>query len=383
MSRFLLRALPALLGALLLAHPVMAIFIRPELEQVPVERLAANLMEIIKKDAKDKQVLYNLARLHAMAFALKTDTATVQKGHEKNGAWFGFTPAFVPFKTVKTTDAAKAKAAEEQLQKALVLFDEVLKRDKSYLPAQLGKAWLLDVSGKTDQAVAAYRALIEEAWKQDGQKQALPIGGHTITAETARYLIPLLDEKKNADEIAALKNKLAKLDKLPRPITPIVVPLVDGARPSDLEARTAHVRFDGDGTGRVREWSWVTPRGAWLVHDPKQTGRVTSAIQLFGGVAFWLFWDTGYDALRALDNNGDGELTGKELAGLSLWHDVNSDGVSDPGEVKPVATYGIVALSCRFERDASHPDRIAFSKAGVRFADGKSRPTFDLILHSR
>ena len=73
-------------------------------------------------------------------------------------------------------------------------------------------------------------------------------------------------------------------------------------------------------------------------------------------------------------------LTGDELKGLAIWHDANGDGVCDPGEVKPLADYGIVAVSCRFERDRDHPDRIAFSPKGVTFRDGRTRPTFDLIL---
>jgi len=382
MTRFLMRAVPALV-LLAVAEPALGRFMRPDLEKVPVERLTANLEELLKKDAKDKQILFNLARLHAMAFAQKTDTAEVWKGKEANGAWFGFTPGVVPFKATKTDDAAKQKAAEEQLRKALARFDEVLKLAPNDLPAQLGRTWLLDVSGKRDEAVKGYRELIAEAWKTDATRPSLPLSGTTITIETAGYLIPLLDKEKDKDEIAALEGKVAQLKKLPRPITPVVVPLVDGATAADLEDRTARVRFDGDGTGLVREWSWITPHGAWLVHDPKRTGRVTSALQLFGGVTFWLFWDTGYDALRALDDNGDGELTGKELAGLALWHDANGNGVSDPGEVKPVGEHGIVALSCKHERDKAHPDNIAFSKAGVRFADGKARPTFDLILHGR
>src|SRR5262249_49754946 len=94
----------------------------------------------------------------------------------------------------------------------------------------------------------------------------------------------------------------------------------------------------------------------------------------------WLFWETGYDALAALDDNHDGVLTGKELDGLALWHDANGNGISDPGEVKPLSEWGIVAISCKSERDPSHPDRIAFSKAGVTFRDGTTRPTFDLVL---
>jgi hypothetical protein len=75
-------------------------------------------------------------------------------------------------------------------------------------------------------------------------------------------------------------------------------------------------------------------------------------------------------------------LQGSELDGLALWRDANGNGVSDPGEVKPLAAYHIASLSTRFARDARHPDRIAWSSNGVTFTNGRTRPTFDLILHA-
>jgi hypothetical protein len=35
-----------------------------------------------------------------------------------------------------------------------------------------------------------------------------------------------------------------------------------------------------------------TKDGGWLVYEPKGKGEVTSGLQLFGGVTFWLFWGT-------------------------------------------------------------------------------------------
>ena len=129
------------------------------------------------------------------------------------------------------------------------------------------------------------------------------------------------------------------------------MPLRDGLVARDLEDRDAAVTFDADGSGLKRQWTWVTKDAGWLVYDPKGKGDITSSLQLFGNVTFWLFWENGYDALASLDDNGDGVLTGVELKGLAIWHDVGRAGVCDPGEVKPLSEYGIVAVSCRFERD--------------------------------
>lgn len=377
----LFRLMPIVLALALLAAPLHAIFLPPDLEKIPIERLAKNLQDAIDNNPKDAQLVLNLARAHAMAYSIKSDTVEINK-KKPNEAWFGFEPSIVPFSTVKKTDdAEKQKAAKVHLEKALELYEKAVKLAPDNMQARLGQAWLTDQSGKKDDAVKLYRKLVEEGWAKEKDLKALGFGGHTITGETAGYLIPLLDKDKDKDEIATLKERAEQLRKLPRPITPIAVPLRDGLSARDLEDRTASVAFDADGTGLQKKWTWITKDAAWLVYDPKNSGQVTSALQLFGNVTFWMFWDTGYDALAALDDNRDGRLSGKELNGLSLWHDANGNGISDRGEVKPLAEYGIAALSCKFERDSTHPARIAFSKLGVTFKDGKTRPTFDLVLH--
>lgn len=358
-----------------------AIFLPVETEKVPVERLAKNLEEAVKKNPKDAGAVLNLARVHAMAYSLRSEELPVNK-KQPDAIWFGYEPAIVPFRQVaKVEDKEKLKAAQEHLTTAIKLYADAIKLAPNDLRAQLGHAWLLSQTDKKEDAVKALRAVVEEGWKKDKDLQAGPFGGHTVTAEGASYLVPLLDKEKDADEIATLKARADKLNKLPRPITPIAVPLADGLAATDLEARDARVRFDADGSGIQKQWTWINPNAAWLVHDPKRTGKVTSALQMFGNVTFWLFWETGYDALAALDDNRDGALSGKELDGLALWHDANGNGVCDAGEVKPLSEYGIVSLSVKFARDAKHPDRIAYSKAGVTFKDGTTRPTFDLVLH--
>jgi hypothetical protein len=358
-----------------------ALFARVEIEKVPIERLAKNLKEAVDKDPKNPQAVLNLARAHAMAYSLRSEEIPVTK-MKPDVVWFGYEPPLVPFRNVaKTDDKEKLKAANAHLETALKLYDDALKLTPDDLRVQLGRAWLLTQTDKKADAVAALRKVLDKAWEKEKDLKSLGLGGHTVTAEGGNYLLPLLDAEKDKEEIAMLKERIAQVSRLARPVTPIAIPLRNGLTAGDLEDRTARVAFDADGSGLQKSWTWTTKDAAWLVHDPKHTGKVTSALQLFGSVTFWMFWDTGYDALAALDDNRDGQLTGKELTGLALWHDVNGNGISEPGEVKPLSEFGIVALSCKFERDASHPDRIAYSKGGVTFQDGNTRPTFDLVLH--
>lgn len=369
------------LVVLLALSSAQALYIRPDIVNVPVERLVENLEKQAQKDPKAVEPRHNLARLHAMAYALKTDTASVWKGKEDKGVWFGYEAKHVPFVIKKVDDDAKQKAATMHLGKALARYNEVVKLAPENLTARLGQAWVTEQSGDKATAIKEYRKVIEDAWEKEKNMKAAPLGWHSITAEGGSYLIPLLDADKDKAEIATLRDRTAQLRKMPRPVTPLVVPLRDGLTVRDLEDRSARVAFDADGTGLKQNWTWITSQGGWLVHDPRRTGEITSALQLFGGVTFWCFWESGYHALGALDNDQDGWLTGRELDGLAIWHDVNGNGISEPGEVRPVAEHGIVALSCQYDVDERHPDRIAYAREGVRFRDGTSRPTYDILLH--
>jgi tetratricopeptide (TPR) repeat protein len=355
-------------------------YVMQDLVNVPVERLIRNLEAIAEKEPKNAQVRFNLARVHAMAYALKTDTARVVKNKENQGAWFGYAPDHVPFKAISTSDKNKLNVAREHLTKAIEQYEEGLKLDPANLTAALGHAWCVEQSGDKERAIKEYREVIETAWVKEKDLTSAPLGWRSVTAEAAGYLIPLLDKNKDSAEINVLQARIKRTNSIPRPITPIVVPLRDGLTASDLEDRSARVAFDADGTGLKRSWTWITNDAGWLVYDPHGTGKVGSALQMFGSVTFWMFWENGYQALAALDNDRNGILKGGELQGLAIWQDIDGDGVSDRGEVKRLVDWGIVGLSCRYVRDGKHPDGIAFSPRGIYFRDGSSRATYDVIL---
>jgi tetratricopeptide (TPR) repeat protein len=369
--------------ALLVGAHLHGIYIVPELLDVPVERLVENLEQISKDTPRDVQSRLNIARLHAMAFALKTDTAKVWKGREALGPFFGFDPAHVPFKSVPTSDAAVLATANAHLAKAIERYREVIALDPANLTAKLGYAWCLEQSGQKDAAVRAYRQLIGDAWLSEQKLTGAGPSWHSVTVEAAGYLVPLLDQNTDREEIASLRARTAQIARIPRPITPIAVPLRDGADPAAFLDHDANVWFDADGSGLKKHWSWIGADAGWLVHAPNPHKPVASALQLFGSVTFWLFWDNGYQAMRALDDDGDGSLTGRELAGLAIWRDGNKSGVAEAGEVKPLNEWGVVSLSCAYQDGPADSDTVAFSPAGVTFMDGTTRPTYDVILYSR
>ena len=363
---------------LAVTSPAFARFVRVDVEQVPVARLIENLEKIAEDNPASVEALLNLGRAHGMAYAQKSDPLRVPK------AYHGIQPPTVPFGNVTpASDAALNAASQAHLEAALKVYTQALALDKESLVVRLGLAWLTEQAGRKDDAVQQYRTLAADAWKKEQKLQVLGDGKYSLTGEIASYLIPLLDARKDKREIETLNDHVATLGKLPYSVTPIAVPLFDGLTTADLEAPDARVTFDVDGSGLGREWSWISAKAAWLVIDPKLDGKITSGRQLFGNFTFWMFWNNGYAPLAALDDDRDGILTGKELAGLALWHDANGNGVADPGEVKPLSAYGIVAVSYKWQTLNDHPDKVAFSPNGVVFQDGKTRPTFDLVLKAQ
>ena len=360
---------------------VKAKYMRPDLVNVPIERLIKNLESLATTNPKNVEMRFNLARAHAMAYAQKTEELQVWKGRENEGVWFGYDPSNLPFTVKPTDDGAKLKVANAHLAKALEQYAEVIELAPENLAAALGYAWCVEQSGQKRKAVRKYRMVIKAAWEKEKDLKEANLGWYSVTVEAAGYLIPLLDKDGDKEEIKTLQERIKRIATVLRPITPVVISLRNGLAARDLEDHSASVTFDADGAGLQKRWTWITRDAGWLVYDPHHTGKVTSALQWFGGVTFWMFWENGYHALAALDDDCDGMLAGKELEGLAIWQDLNGNAICERGDVKPLAEWGIVAISCRYVRDLKRPDRIAYSPQGVFFRDGSNRPTYDIILH--
>jgi len=356
----------------------------PDLVNVPIARLIANLEKQAEQKPKDARVRMNLARVHAMAYAWKTDTARVNRGWREEKAYFGEDPKHVPFEPVtETADKEKMRVAREHLAKAIGRYEEAVKLDPNNLTAQLGLAWCIDQSGDKERAIEAYRKVVVAGWKQESQLESGWGDGHFVSVEAGEYLKRFLNPRKYRDreEIKRLDARAKYLKQLPRSVTPIIVPLAENVTLDEMVDRQASVAFDADGTGLHRTWTWITPKAGWLVCDQQGTGKITSALQMFGNVTFMLFWDCGYQALASLDDNADGELAGAELVHLGIWQDGNGNGRCEPGEVKALAEWDIAAINCHGATEHDHHGVAAYAPIGVRFTDGHHRPTYDIILH--
>ena len=123
---------------------------------------------------------------------------------------------------------------------------------------------------------------------------------------------------------AGLAASTAAIPNAPQSPSAMVVPLRD-APFTQLVDNGSSVAFDFAGTGHHSVRGWLTPDAAWLVWDPEWCGRVRAGPDMMGQRTWSVVWRDGFEALRALDDSRDGELTGAELGGLALWRDTNPE----------------------------------------------------------
>lgn len=387
----------------------------------PVDRLIKNTEAFLKKNPKDADAHFTLGRIHYFAFALGreqiptlrwTDTRPVGPYTTTSNPGRVFSNQTSYGRTgsgQKLTEAARRthlRAALTHLQRAIVLRDAAeratpgkrLSDSDSRPGLSPDRAGLYDLclacvyeDGKTllskdwrAKAIALYRRAYERSAPSDLKSDTQPIFGYNtlVSYEAANSYIRLVTQRGPTPaekvRIAQFKRGVSQLEAKPSgAVTPIVFSLT---RPVSLTRLLrdsgSSVAFDLDGTGRPQWYRWTRPDTAILVWDPAGTGRITSGRQLFGSATWWLFWEDGYRALAALDDNNNGWLEGQETQGLALWFDRDSDGVSDRGEVVPLSQSPVVALATAATGSTAGAPMNAH---GLRLRNGKTLPTYDWV----
>lgn len=343
----------------------------------PVEPLLAKYRKLVQKNPRDWQSWYVLGRVHSMAYATGEEKVAVRKDEQGAAIFPGFASIRVPYEAnapmsparrdhLNRSISAYARAAELQPKNALVL---------------LGLGWMHEMAAKDSAAsfhrqcaLKAYRSVVRLRLDAEQGLRSYGIEADSrLALEAAEGIIRLLVSR-DSKEAVAMANVAKRLKAIPQAISPIVVPLNGETTLSQLLSG-AKTRFDVAGDGVVREWEWVGPTTGILCWDPRGTGEITSGRQLFGHATWWLFFQDGYQALASLDADGDGRLQGGELRGICVWQDLNTNGVSDPGEVRSLAAHGITGLGVVGEDSGG----LMWAREGVTFADGRFAPSFDWV----
>lgn len=273
--------------------------------------------------------------------------------------------------TPNDTPPIPSAGALRRLEAARGHYARALQLDRRNLRARLGYAYVLDRLNRTGEARRQLRDILKIGMPRLSGPQA-EWEDHAVLTETAAHLSHLATSHSDRARMDRLRQRLEASQPIIY-VTPIVVPLAD--RPFErLVDNASPVAFDFAGTGDTRTQGWLTPDAAWLVWDPDWRGEVRSGFDMIGQRTWSVFWSDGFEALRALDDDRDGELTGGELGGLALWRDENRNGVSDPGEVLPANVHGIAGLAVRGETTRTG---LITAPNGIRFDDGRRRPLYD------
>jgi len=382
---------------------------------VPVSRLINNTTRHVKANPKDSAGYYLLGRLHSFAFAGHTRTDMMGHGMVYDQSGLPLVPSVEPLPREARTAPGNIlpAAARWHLIESLRNYRRATELQPKQPMAFLGLGWMLEQGAlHPDQVDAPFMTPPQRASAQEWRSEALAIYRRLLAdpksfydsgpqpetpeglrLEASRAILRLLpgpdlspEEKADADRARKVNEdaqepakKAAKAQPKgqlggPQIISPIIFPLHGPAPLEALLAPGRVVSFDLAGNGVPAKWPWVNADARFLVWDPENRQHIESGRQLFGSVTWWLFWRDGYAALAALDDDGNGWLEGKELAGIAIWRDLNGNGVCDPGEVISLRDAGIVRIAVR---STGRTSGMPFNGAGMQMSDGTFRPTYD------
>lgn len=363
--------------------------------QMPVARLLQNVQAYIKAHPKEEQGYYTLGRINSAAFAQDKETVGVMPREPLPlvSTQQGLIPAHrdrtkpLPVRAISyAADAIRNYKIATDLNPAdgLAWLGLGFQCEEALpFPQVVETGWKrLSLSGAPDpekmrqEALRFYRKAYALTIQEDTKRPAVMI--NPVSMEAAEGIIRLQQKRSlsrtEQTELEEMQKQVEIFKKRPRAISPILISFERHASLPDLLAPGKHVRFDLAGDGLGRQWPWVKPTTGILVWDPQHTGKITSGLQLFGNVTWWLFWKDGYGPLAGLDNNHNGWLEGTELQGISVWFDRNSNGISDRGEIVSLSSLGIQRIAAH---SAGSADGVPANPEGVQLRDGSSLATFD------
>lgn len=386
----------ALSGILLVSFVTISGAMWRRAPSVPLERLLKNVQTYISQNPKDAKGYYVLGRLHSLAFAKGTRELNMYSDDAAPLPEFPSYESIMAKREVKTL----TPAAQVHLRESIRNYQQATILDEKDARSFLGLGWVLEDGaiyadkvepfptakkprGKAaywrDLALAAYRQAYQLSVASDLKREHLgPGANEAISLEAGEGIMRLLkghtlsaSEQKELARIAETKDAI---EQKPRAVTPIIFPL---DQPTSLAAMLANekpVRFDLAGDGQPAWWPWVRPKVGILVWNPTHNGRITSGVQLFGSVTWWVSWSNGYEPLALLDDNSDGWLKGRELEGLAVWVDANSNGISEPGEVIPLPSLGVDRIAAQA---TGRSENTPFNPHGIQLQNGRFLPTYD------
>lgn len=373
---------------------------------VPIARLLANGEKYLETHPDDAEAHYRMARFHSRAYAWGDAKISIYGETSEESMPRG--PGFdtdSPFRAFHKDVPRKFRL--DHLGSAVKYYDRAIELAPGKALYWIGLAWVCEEATKYApdfryarrfkmsykdtfvqdintgnrwrlEALMAYRTAFELA-RTDPQNDRGPFA-RLIYYECAHAIKRILESSEGLSffdkiELSRLERIIGGFERYNSVITPIIFSLGEHGGITELVSTDASTGFDLDGFDSGAVWPWLQADTALLVWDPDDSGAIKSGRQLFGSVTWWMFWETGYEALSALDDDSDGWLRQGELDGIAAWFDRNSNGMSDPGEVTPVAHLGIVGIAVQASGRLVTGE--PFAAEGIEMRHGRRVPTYD------
>ena len=158
-------------------------------------------------------------------------------------------------------------------------------------------------------------------------------------------------------------------------ISPLVLDLDnDGVELTSLQTSTTF--FDLDADGFSEKTGWVKPDDGLLALDKNNNGRIDNITELFGNAT-----TDGFIILKQLDSNNDNIIDSRDtqFADLRIWKDLDSDGLTDVGELQSLAIWGIQSISLNYQTTnlVNEGNRIS-STSTYTLTNGNTRQIVDV-----
>ena len=303
---------------------------------MPVSRLLKNIGDYVAKHPTDAKGYYMLGRVQSAAFAMNVERLNVYT----KGPLPQFPPDWPPIAQPRRTTRTLTRLDLKLIAGSLESYKKATELDPKSGLAWFGLGFECEEALRFRQALkiaaknleinsseSSGTSTLKEAVRQislDAYRKAFsltvsedllpirPFIGYLVSQESAEAVIRLQSgrslTKVEQDEIVSLNAKIKDLRAVKRGVTPILIDLQHSADISELLSRDGRVKFDLSGEHAGQLWPWVKPTTGILVWDPNHTGKITSGLQLFGNVTWWLFWEDGYSPLAALDNDHNAGL---------------------------------------------------------------------------
>lgn len=370
-----------------LSYSCFSKYSSPSILDIPIDRLIANIEEAVKKDPLNKDLNYELARAYSLAFVTKN--SRVLAGNQSQLYIEPKRNKKIIFWRENDVAFEKNSKSSEYLKKSIEIYSTAIKFNLGDMKLYLGRGWAHlqfknNILAKKDfiyiidqVKTITNKPTNESKWDLENTKI-----DKQVLAEAIDYLLPLIDSKKDSELFNKIneikKNGALRPNSMSR--SPIIIPLYGDNHLDPLTNKANFVHFDLDGEG-PKEWEWINPNAGFLVFLGKNKNSVvTSGLQLFGNVTFWIFWNNGYEVLSALDDDHNEYLSEHELDGLYIWQDKNSDGICTRDEILTLENFKIKKI---FTQHQAHETGIEFNSKGIELHNGRFIPTYDWVSRSK